>query len=137
MKNSVIFLLLFSFPFLTSSSCEKKKEKDRECPPNVICTMMYAMVNVTVKTSNDEPVELQKVKTVRKSTGEILTYNSNAKGSYIVLDDSYVKSLQNQTDTFIFSGMLDGKEIVHEPFVIGADCCHVKKVSGRNAITLP
>jgi hypothetical protein len=138
MKNlSLYFLLLISFPFLTASSCENKKE-NKKCGANVPCTMIYVSIHTAVKDAQGKPVVLDEVETIREKTGEVIKYDQQSNGSgYIVLADDYVKNMQNQTENFQFTGKKDGKEIVKETFVISADCCHVKKVSGKEEITLP
>ncbi|HTN45434.1 MAG TPA: hypothetical protein VL098_03745 [Flavipsychrobacter sp.] len=133
---SFAFLLLFS-PFFIAGSCNKD-EKKKKCDPKVACTMMFASVSITVKTSNGVSAELDEVYTIRKSTSEILKYSQpgNTTGAYIVLDDSYQKELQNKQEEFYFVGKKNGKVMVEEPYVLSADCCHVSKVSGRDALII-
>lgn len=133
---SFVLLLLFS-PFFIAGSCNKE-EKKRKCDPNMACTMMFASVSITVKTSNGIPAELDEVYTLRKSTSELLKYSQpgNATGTYTVLDDSYQKELQNKQEEFHFVGKKNGKVMVEEPYVLSADCCHVSKVSGNDELVI-
>ena len=58
------------------------------------------------------------------------------EGTYIVLDDSYRDKLQNDKDKFRLVGIKEGKKVVDELFVIGADCCHIQKIEGKEDIQL-
>jgi hypothetical protein len=62
--------------------------------------------------------------------------NTGMDDSYTVLDDSYLKQLMDNADSFRFTGTKNGKEVVNEVFVIGADCCHINKVSGNESVTV-
>lgn len=138
MRNLILFAAAsVSFMLCTASSCEKGKPA-AECPPNTICTMMFASVGTKITDNNGAAVTLSEAYTVRKSNSEVLRYEyNNDEGFYTVVDDSYQKSLANQTDTFLFVGKKDGKIIVEEPFTISADCCHVNKISGKSEIIIP
>jgi len=134
---STLLLCALCYIILTSGACAKKQERT-DCPPNTPCTMMFASVSVNITDEKGEPVTFSEIYTLRKSTGEILTYMHPAiEHSYIVVDDSYQKNLVNQTDTFQLIGKKDGEIIMNEPFVINADCCHINKLSGKSEIILP
>lgn len=138
MKSIKVLLgSIISFLFFTAGSCEKKQQNS-ECPPNTSCTMMFASIGTKITDNKGEPVKFTEVYTLRKSNGEILTYHHNAiEGFYLVVDDSYQKSLANQTETFRLIGKKDGKAVMDELFVISADCCHVNKLSGKSEIIIP
>lgn len=137
-KNISLYIALLSLPFLSASSCDKK-DKNKTCGPNVMCTMLFASIGVAVNDVNGNTVTLDETETIRKSTGEVIKYDQSSAepGNYWIITDSYVQSLQNQTDSFEFIGKKDGKIVVDEPFVISADCCHVDKVSGKEVIIIP
>lgn len=93
---------------------------------------------VQVKTSDNVSVQLDEVYTIRTKNGEKITLSqSMAEGRYHVLDDSYQKRIANTTEAFRFVGKKSGQTIVDEPYLISADCCHVKKESGKDVITVP
>lgn len=124
-------LLLLSSPLFLATSCEKKK-----CAPDTICTEMFAMITVRVVDQNGELVKLDEVYTVREGNAETIRPDQNMEGAYIVLDDSYRGKLQNDKDKFRLVGMKEGKKVVDELFVIGADCCHIQKIEGKEDIRL-
>jgi hypothetical protein len=122
--------LLLMTPFLMASSCNK----DKSCR-QAICTAIFASVMVKVETSQGVPVQLDEVYTIRKSTGEKITPSQTmAEGRYSVLDDSYKDRMANRTDEFRFIGKKGGQIVVDETYIISADCCHVKKETGKDTI---
>lgn len=136
-------LLLSIIAIICMSASCKKTGDSGTTPPNadcdkVMCTMMFAMINIDVKDAAGAPVKLDEVYTLRVATGEKIKHENNGSeaGSYTVLDDGYMKSLMKQKADFRFVGVKDGKEVVNEPFEISADCCHVSKVSGRASIVV-
>lgn len=123
---------------LAGMSACKTGKKAAACDPNVACTMMYVSVGAQVVNSAGQPVVFDEVYTQRENTTEKIQLQHNSEsGSYIVLDDSYQKKLANQTANFHFIGMKNGQKVMDEVYRIGADCCHIKKESGKETITLP
>jgi hypothetical protein len=127
-------LLLLSAPFFMNASCGKKTSSCND----VMCTMIFASVMVQVQNSTGDPIILDELYTIRKKTGEKLSMNqSMAGGGYNVLDDSYTKNLVNTSEAFVFIGMKNGIKVVDEPYTISADCCHIRKDSGKDIIVVP
>lgn len=99
---------------------------------------MFAMITVHVVDAGNQPVVLDSAYTVRTETGEKIRHNASSvpDNSYIVLDDGYQKNIAQSVANFRFMGYKNGKEIVNEPYTIGADCCHINKQSGSSTITV-
>ena len=137
MKSILTFCLLsICFLLTTSSSC--KKEKDTGDCDGIACTMMFAMVTVNVTDSAGQAVKLDDAYTISNITADTIRHEQNLHDmGYIVLDDSYQKYIVNTSATFQFIGVKDGKQVVNAPFVIGADCCHINKISGETEIKIP
>lgn len=55
---------------------------------------------------------------------------------YTVLDDGFQSRMINRRETFWFVGLISGKEVVREKFVIEADRCHIRLVEGKTEINL-
>ena len=123
----------------TAASCNKNRNTDKNnisCT-NVLCTDLFAMVTVKVVDSNNAPVQLTDLYTLRSGTGQVIRPGQDIiNGSYDVLDDGYISHLRNDSDTFIFTA-IHGTDTVRASFVIGADCCHVRKISGPESVTMP
>ena len=99
--------------------------------------MMFASVTTQVQNAEGVQIQLDEVYTIRQRTGDKITLDQRMPdGRYQVLDDSYLRNIVNTRETYIFTGIKDGKKIIEEPFVISADCCHVKKESGKDIITV-
>ncbi len=126
----IAFSLVLASPLLMASSCDR-----RQCPEDIACTEIFSMVTVQVSGPDGMPASLDEVYTIRTSTGEkIIPDQSIGGGVYVVLDDSYRQKLQQQKDEFRLVGMQNGQKVLEEPFVIEADCCHIRKVSGADTL---
>ena len=104
------------------------------CNDGEACTEDFRTVIITV---SGDP--LSEAYTIRKDTDEKLNFNhQNALGaeSYIVVDDTYVEKMKNQTLDFLFVGVLSGTVVVEEEFTIRADECHVEYVSGNTDVVI-
>lgn len=123
-------------PFIYGS-CNKERQAAADCD-KVMCTMMFAMITAEVKDAAGVAATADEVYTVKDGTKDTLRFEQQMlNGQYVVMDDSYVKELQNKTAGFHFMGMKDGRVLFNEAYSISADCCHVKKESGKAIITLP
>lgn len=132
MKNLIMSVVLVcSSPVLLSTSCKQQK-----CPENTICTDLFAMVTVKVTDQSGNTVHFDDVYTTRKSNSETIRIKQSMDGSLIVLDDGYQSKLKQDKDTFYIVGVKNGQKLLHEPYVISADCCHISKVSGRVEVKL-
>lgn len=127
-----VLAALLIFPVLMASSCSRKNNCD-----NVICTEVLASVMVQVTDASGNPLGLDEAYTIRTKTGEKITLGQNmSDGRYNVLDDTYQPRIANNTETFQFVGVKNGNKVVEENYSIGADCCHVKKISGKDKIVV-
>jgi hypothetical protein len=132
MKKIVILLaVVILSPMFIAGSCNKN------CGGDVVCTDQLVMVTLQVTDPAGVPIVLDEAYTTRKSTGEVIRLTQSMEGGYyIVLDDTYQKKLQNAVDEFQFTGIRAGQKIVDEKYTISADCCHIAKQSGRDAVQL-
>jgi len=139
MKFSSTAIILLVIHAMTITSCSKKiTEANTDPCKGVMCTMLFAMVQTNVTDHSGNAVALDSFYTLRAKTGEKIYHDKNTMpNGYTVLDDGYQKQLVNKNDSFYFVGYLKGKQVVNEPYVIGADCCHIKKQSGKDTIQIP
>jgi hypothetical protein len=104
------------------------------CNDEVACTMEFRAVTIEVSGAT-----LSDFYTIRSSTGDTLRHADHQGWGpevYTVLDDSYLTSLINSSDTFVFKGFVGDSLVVNEAFVISADRCHINYVSGRQQVQL-
>ncbi len=136
MKKLLIPVLITTCFLSMATNCKNRKPSTTNCE-GVMCTAMFAMINITVKDNAGNSVKLDEFHTTRLGTKEVIhPENAGMDGSYTVLDDSYMKQLMNTIDSFRFTGTKNGKEIVNEVFAIGGDCCHINKVSGKELVII-
>ncbi|RYE23318.1 MAG: hypothetical protein EOP51_10930 [Sphingobacteriales bacterium] len=133
--------VLFTAPMFMNASCKKtvsnSNNTPEKCNPNVMCTMIFAMVTAQVQDKNGETIKLDDYYTIRTATGEKIKPGENGMdGSYTILDDSYQKNLQQSSDKFQFVGMKNGKQVINETYIISADCCHIQKKDGKAVIVV-
>lgn len=105
-----------------------------ELVQSVGCTEEFVSVAVTVA-----GVELDQTYTVEMSTGDTVAQATGPflDSIYVVLDDGYQPDLEGRTDSFRLIGLANGRVELVEDFVIGADECHIFKVSGPEQVNLP
>ena len=110
---------------------------DKDCK-DVACTAIFKMITVTVIDSTQQKIQLDRYYTIKTSNNDTLDYTATTieKGVFVVVDDNQSKSLQNTQDDFRFIGILNNTIVVDEPYVIGADCCHIDLISGSTEVTL-
>lgn len=136
MEKLLLSLIISTLtPVLMASSCKETTSKVANPCEGVICTMMFAMVTVQVTDAAGVPVQLDEVYTIRQKNNERISLEQQMQdGRYNIIDDSYQKELANTAEKFTFFGVKGGKVVVQESYTIGADCCHVKKQSGKDVI---
>ncbi len=123
-------------PAFIYGSCNKEKQSDKTDCTHVMCTMMFAMVTADITDASGNAVTADKVFTIKDGSHDTLHFEQQMlNGKYVVIDDSYVKNLQNKQAGFHFIAIKGNKEIVNEPYTISADCCHIKKEAGKDVIT--
>ena len=135
LKNISIGLLTIAV-LAGSGSCKVKKEsgslvQKEDCPPGIMCTEEFRMITLKVNGNKlDEAFTVD-----QKSKKTVKVADDMSGDSYVVLDDTYVKTLLNGRGNFRFIGKINGKTVVDASFVISADCCHITKVSGPETVT--
>lgn len=124
MKKILILGVLIATLFLTA--CKKDD--------SVFCTMDFRTVSIEVQ--GGDP--LSRFFTIRMQTGDTITHEDLGvfENFYPVLTDNFQKVLENRSESFRFLGFVNDSLVVNELFVIGADRCHIEKISGKSKIEL-
>jgi hypothetical protein len=96
------------------------------------------MITVTIVDSLMVPIDSVSVQTVNIKTNETIQVNQglfSITGTYVVMDDSYIKRLSPAPAFFIFKGQ-KGQLSFQSDFVLNTDeCgCHVHKFAGPDTI---
>jgi hypothetical protein len=106
---------------------------------NCVCTATFVFLIVTVHDPAGLPVTGVSVTVTQVRTGQVLAVQQGAPtaGTYIFLDDSFVRQISASGETLRVTGQ-KGSASFSADYVVGADSCgcHVQKVSGPDIVTL-
>lgn len=95
----------------------------------VFCTEEFRTISVFVKDNSGNPYALDSITTTWNDEVLIAEKVSNeyrvSEGVYFVIDDSLQKLFENKTDSVLFKGFKEQKEVVSGMVKVGADRCHV------------
>lgn len=136
MKTITSLLVAVTLLVLTSTRCES----DSSCPEDIICSMVFAQIDIRVKDANGGSVLLEKAEVSSPHLDETLDAlaKSPAGGPYLIVNDSHMPILsRDKARTFTFKGWKDGVLVVDEDFKIRHDCCHVVLVEGPKEVVIP
>lgn len=135
MKKTVLWVSVCAISLL---ACFKQNKE--ECPGDIVCTAVFAQVNVSVIDEKGKPAYIVRTET-RAIDGSIFVSRTvNDNNNIVVADDNDLKKLTKSGTALSFKAfvMINGQEmqVVDQIFIIGHDCCHVIKISGPDTIKL-
>lgn len=123
------------FALIALSACHRDHGLSK-CD-SMICTPGFAQIVTQVTYAGPTKAQLDEVYTVNTETGERLDINQNlGAGFFVILDDNYRARMAGQTLNFHLVGKRDQAIVLEESYTISADCCHVKKESGKDMVIL-
>lgn len=133
-KTALIFLCAALF-----IACDKKNNSD--CP-SLACTENFAMVNFSFTNKDGVGIGIKNYSAVNQRTGDTIKASGLASlsltpGTYVVVDDNYVKKLSEEGDEIKVSGTLEATNQTKTAIlkVSGGKCaCHIEKISGPEKI---
>lgn len=97
----------------------------------VLCTEEYRTIAVEILGG-----ELDNWRTIRLSTQDTFKLVTTFQNKYPILDDAFVRTLNQAEEQFQFQGILDDSVRVDEVYSISADACHIQYVSGSLRVSL-
>ncbi|WP_285059308.1 hypothetical protein [Pedobacter ginsengisoli] len=120
-------------------ACDKKDAS--ECP-DLICTESFAMVTFSFTNKDGVGVGIKNYSAVNQRTGDTIKTAGIASlsltpGTYVVVDDNYVKKLSEEGDDIKVSGTLEATNQTKTAIlkVSGGKCaCHIEKISGPEKV---
>lgn len=115
-------LLCLTTALLFNSSCSEDF---------IACTEEFAMVGIEINGAN-----IIETFTIRNANGDTIRNEGNFNNVFIVLDDGFQKELENREETFTFFAFDADSLRVSQEYVIGADRCHIERISGPVEINL-
>lgn len=133
-KAALIFLCAVLFV-----ACDKKSNSD--CP-DLICTESFAMITFSFTNKDGVGVGIKNYSAVNQRTGDTIKTSGIASltliaGTYVVVDDNYVKKLSEEGDDIKVSGTLEATNQTKTAIikVSGGKCaCHIEKISGPEKV---
>jgi hypothetical protein len=130
--NRRILILLIVPLFLLSCVNTKKHDK--------LCTMIYAMIEITIKDSLNKPVILDNFEVRIINTNQLLPAHPDsslkAQGIYTLLTDSEIWFISEKGTAIRFTGFRNSTEIVASDYIVDQDGCHINLVSGEKILTI-
>ena len=130
-------ILFLVFPLISFISCGKN---ENECTGNEVCTKIYVAIGVKVMDKYGSPVLLDDLIVKLSDTDELLKDENNNfpynSGNYLIAGDSSLKKLKKGGSQIHVRGIKADKQIFYEEYIIGHDCCHVMKITGKDTLII-
>jgi hypothetical protein len=137
-SGSIVKIILTNIIFVVYFGACSKEQK--ECTGAEICTEVYVTIRITVKNKSGNSAILDSIRTIIASTGEILPaefdQNPGFEGVYTLIGDQSLKKISKKGTALQVEGYQNGLLVVDEPYLIGHDCCHLIKKSGKDLIII-
>ena len=123
------------FVVLIILGCTKKSSD--ECPKNLACTEIFISIAVKIQKENQPSFKTEKIEVIFSDSGYRKPVVNDYNGMYSFVNDNDINNIQ-KSGTIIYIIGKDGlnHELFNEKYVIGHDCCHVIKLSGKDVITI-
>lgn len=127
MYKILILLILLVLGFFKQDDTRQVK-----CPDEIVCTEEFNSVTLNITDGNNSPVALDHYYSFNKSTGQIYKLEGDpSTGTYTILTDAEMGNILQEGSEIIFSGAINGEKII-EKFIIGHNCCNIRKISGES-----
>lgn len=132
--KAFLLTLLLSLLFLLGNCGKKMANSDLQTQG---CTEIYKSIFLSVKDEQGMPVKLDQAYSIRLSSKQKLALNDiDEQGLYVVLNDDFQKQLKDKQEEFRFVGYQNEQIVLDQHYVIGADKCHIYKVSGVEEVVV-
>lgn len=138
-KSSYLILFAFISMAATCQNTDKSTSKEENpCDPEIMCTMDFRVVSLTIIDGEGKPVILDDFYT----EFEDFTFKTQRdeyqmqEGLYPVVNDGEMNKLSFKGNSAVFIGIRNGKEIIRHKLKVGKDCCHVVFMEGEKEIVV-
>ncbi|WP_422082977.1 hypothetical protein [Ulvibacterium sp.] len=134
----LISVLFSSMIFLVNCSDDDDNGLERSDCNEVVCTLQFVTLNVTVKDPSGVVIPLDAFEVTITKTGEDITREVSGQefetfrrnGTYPLFGDEFAEQYKNKTELINFKGFIEDQEVVNSSYKVGADCCHVLLIDG-------
>ncbi|WP_258103809.1 hypothetical protein [Marinoscillum sp. MHG1-6] len=118
MKQMLIPLLFIIILY----SCSEEPDP-HNCPTDIVCTKIFAMVTTQVKDQAGSNVELDSALVTNMSTDKTRHSEYHDLGGtysyYVIATDSDKDEIAFEGTTFLFEGWIKGQQVLETTFVVG------------------
>jgi hypothetical protein len=113
------------------------KNSSDECPKNIACTEVFVSIAVKIQKENQPSFKPANLEVIFSDSGYKKSVVNDFNGMYTFINDNDLMKIQ-KSGTIIYLIGKDGLDNVlfNEKYVIGHDCCHVIKLSGKDVIII-
>lgn len=119
--------------------CSTRCESNKQCPEDIICTMIFKSIAVEIVDSQGEYVWLSRAELRSDYLDAPIDVLAEASPGmpYQIINDGHMKFLNHlQARTFHLKGWINDSLVVKESYEIRHDCCHVVLESGPEKIII-
>ncbi len=106
-----------------------------ECQEDIACTEIYVSVNVKIQKDNGAMYKPKQLFITFDKTGDRHPVFQGFEGIYAIVTDGDLGRLKKTGSVLTLEGYDENNnQIINEKYVVGHDCCHVKKIEGKDTI---
>ncbi len=137
-KSLLVFFVFISLAATCQNTDNSAAKEDNPCDPDIMCTMDFRVVNLTIINGEGKPVILDDFYT----EFEDFTFKTQRddyqmqEGLYPVVNDGDMYRLSFKGNSAVFIGIKNGKKILSHRLKVGKDCCHVVLMEGEEEIVI-
>lgn len=138
--------ILFLCSIAACKKCDEHTNPETTNCEAVFCTAEFAEVRLEVHNASGQPAQLDSF-FVTDINGAVLkpisgmpvfgNPSNGENGVYTVLNDAWRTGHQNTNVQVRAHGLKNSVEVFNEVYEVSTDCCHVRKVSGKDVVMLP
>ncbi len=108
-----------------------------ECQEEIFCTEIYVSVTVKIQKENGEIFKPKQLFIKFDKTGDRQPVFQGFPGIFAIVTDGDLGRLKKAGSALTLEGYDENNlQIINEKYVVGHDCCHVKKIEGKDVITI-
>lgn len=115
---------------------------------DIVCTTEFRTVSIKVNYLSVPPTstDIDKFYTKIKQTGAVVFNSNNATATdwslwkqygYPIISDAQMQAIDYSGTIFTFYAEHNGVVKIQEDFIVGKDCCHINKISGKDEVNIP
>ena len=106
-----------------------------ECRDDIVCTEVFVSIVVKILRPDGQIYKAKQVYVEFDNTGDRKLIHQDANGNVPVITDGDIGRLKKEGSMVTLIGIDDkNMQVINEKYIAGHDCCHVKKIEGKDSI---